>query len=252
MKPLTVQFTDASTGVITGRSWDFGDGQSSTQTNPSHIYANAGTYTVSLTVTGPGGSNTKMRSNYITVTEPAPAADFTGAPTSGVKPLTVQFTDASTGVITGRSWDFGDGQNSTQTNPSHLYANAGTYTVSLTLTGPGGGSIKSRPNYITVMPPVGVDERKDQEIPKVFALYPNYPNPFNPSTTIEYDLPQPSHIELKVYDVLGNEVQTLVSGKRAAGRYRVQFDSNGVPGGLYFYRLRTGEKVEVKKMMVVK
>ncbi|MGI0014074.1 MAG: PKD domain-containing protein, partial [Nitrososphaera sp.] len=74
----------------------------------------------------------------ITISNPPPVADFTGTPTSGVKPLTVQFADASTGVITSRSWNFGDGQTSSQQNPAHTYANAGTYTVSLTVTGPGG------------------------------------------------------------------------------------------------------------------
>jgi len=99
---------------------------------------------------------------------------------------------------------------------------------------------------------VGVDERASREMPEAFALYSNYPNPFNPSTTIEYDLPQLSNVELKVYDMLGNEVQTLVSGERPAGKYRVQFSSAGLPSGLYFYRLRAGERVEVKKMVVVR
>jgi len=252
VKPLTVQFTEASSGSINSWSWNFGDGQTSTQQNPSHTYANAGTYTVALTVTGPGGSNTKTRSNYITVTEPAPVADFTGSPTSGVKPLTVQFTDASSGSINSRSWNFGDGGTSTLQNPSYTYLNPGMYAVSLTVTGPGGSNIKTRPNYITVTPPVSVDERDSREIPKAFALYPNYPNPFNPSTIIAYDLPKSAYVELKVYDMLGNEVQTLVRGERAPGKYRVQFDSKGLPGGMYFYRLRAGERVEVKKMVIVR
>ncbi len=151
VKPLTVQFSDSSTGQIISRSWNFGDGQTSTVTNPSHTYVNSGSYTVSLTVTGPGGSNTKTQTNYITVTEPPPpVADFTGSPVSGVKPLTVQFTDKSTGQITSRSWNFGDGQTSTATSPSHTYVNSGSYTVSLTVTGPGGSNTKTRTNYLTV------------------------------------------------------------------------------------------------------
>ncbi|RME95456.1 MAG: PKD domain-containing protein, partial [Bacteroidetes bacterium] len=125
VRPLMVQFTDQSTGDITSWSWDFGDGGTSSQQNPSHTYTSAGTYTVRLTVTGPGGSDTKRRRDYITVTEPAPVADFTGSPTSGPKPLTVHFTDQSTGNIANWDWDFGDGGTSTQQNPSHTYTEAG-------------------------------------------------------------------------------------------------------------------------------
>jgi PKD repeat protein len=154
VKPLTVQFADASTGQITSRSWDFGDGQTSTLASPSHTYVNSGTYTVSLTATGPGGTDTETKTNYITVTEPPPpVANFSGSPTSGVKPLTVQFADASTGQITSRSWNFGDGQTSTLTNPSHTYVNSGTYTVSLTATGPGGTDTETKTNYIAVTEP---------------------------------------------------------------------------------------------------
>ena len=149
--PLTVQFTDQSTGDITSRSWDFGDGQTSTSVNPSHTYQNVGTYTVQLTATGPGESNTKTRTNYINVTSSStPVANFYGSPTSGVAPLTVQFTDQSTGDITSRSWDFGDDQTSTSVSPSHTYQNVGTYTVQLTATGPGGTNTKTLTNYITV------------------------------------------------------------------------------------------------------
>jgi PKD repeat protein len=153
-KPLAVQFTDQSTGDITSRSWDFGDGGSSNAVNPGHTYSNAGLYSVSLTVNGPGGNHTKAITNYITVTNPTsnpPVANFSGTPTSGVKPLTVQFTDHSTGDITSRHWDFGDGGSSTGTNPSHVYADTGTFTVGLSVSGPGGSHSKSIVDYITVI-----------------------------------------------------------------------------------------------------
>ncbi len=79
-------FTNTSTGSITSYAWTFGDGGTSTAASPSHIYAAAGVYTVSLTVTGPGGSNTQTRNNYVTVTTAAPVAQFTGSPTSGQVP----------------------------------------------------------------------------------------------------------------------------------------------------------------------
>ena len=137
--PLVVNFTDASSGEITSRSWDFGDGATSAETNPSHTYSGAGTYTATLTVTGPGGSATHTQEIVVSaVVVPAPVASFVAAPLTGEAPLTVQFTDASSGEITSRSWDFGDGATSAETSPSHTYETAGEYTVTLMVSGPGG------------------------------------------------------------------------------------------------------------------
>ena len=133
--PLTVNFTDASSGTITSYAWDFGDGNSSTITNPSHNYAANGNYVVTLTVTGPGGSDT--HSEIITVAD-VPVASFNANPTVVGVGVPVDFTDTSTGIITTRDWDFGDGNSSTATNPSHNYSSVGTYTVTLALTGPSG------------------------------------------------------------------------------------------------------------------
>ncbi len=149
--PLNVAFSNSSSGSITSYAWTFGDGGTSTLQAPSHVYAAAGTYTVALTVTGPGGSNTQTRSNYVTVTTPAPVAQFTGTPVSGFSPLTVNFSNTSTGSITGYAWTFGDGGTSTVASPSHVYATAGTYTVALTATGPGGSNTQTRSNYVNVM-----------------------------------------------------------------------------------------------------
>jgi PKD repeat protein len=149
---LTVEFTDQSTGEIDSWSWDFGDGTTSTAQNPTHEYASAGSYTVSLTVTGPGGSDTETKTNYITVST-TPVADFTASPTSGAAPLTVSFTDQSTNNPTSWSWDFGDGTTSTQQNPSHEYSAAGTYTVKLTASNSCGSDTETKTDYITVTEP---------------------------------------------------------------------------------------------------
>ncbi|MFC2168338.1 PKD domain-containing protein [Acidobacteriota bacterium] len=156
-KPLSVTFSDLSTGSITGWSWDFGDSSTSTLQNPPHTYASAGTYTVSLTVTGPGGIDSKTEVDYITVTEPPPEAAFSGTPLSGNKPLSVTFSDLSTGPITSWDWDFGDSSTSTLQNPSHSYSETGTYTVSLTVTGPGGSDPEIKTDYITVTEPPVAD-----------------------------------------------------------------------------------------------
>jgi len=148
--PLSVTFTDASTGTPTFWAWDFGDGTSSTVQSPSHSYSNTGTYSVALTVNNGYGSNSLTRSDYITVNAlpPAPVADFSGTPTTGTAPLAVSFTDSSTNTPTAWSWDFGDSNTSTVQNPSHTYA-AGTYTVSLTATNAGGSDGETKTNYIT-------------------------------------------------------------------------------------------------------
>ena len=154
--PLTVQFSDQSTGDIDSWSWAFGDGGTSLLQNPSYTYTSAGDFTVFLTASGPGGSDTETKLAYIHVLEPAPVAGFTADRTSGTAPLAVQFTDQSTGSITTWSWNFGDGGSSSQQNPSHTYTSAGDFTVSLTVTGPGGPDTETKTDYIHVTEPSGV------------------------------------------------------------------------------------------------
>ena len=157
--PLNVAFLDISEGAITSWTWDFGGQETSTEQDPFHTYQSAGDYTVSLTVTGPGGSDGEIKENYITVTTPPPAPEayFIGDPTSGDAPLIVNFTDQSSGNITEWSWDFGDGGISAAHNPSYTYLSAGTYTVSLTVTGPGGSNTETKSDYINVTSPPEIE-----------------------------------------------------------------------------------------------
>ena len=147
LAPLTVDFTDASTGAVTSWLWDFGDGVTSASQHPSHTYSEPGSYTVTLTVTGSGGSDTASAS--ITAQAATLTADFTATPTSGLAPLTVDFTDASTGAVTSWLWDFGDGVTSASQHPSHTYSEPGSYTVTLTVTGPGGSAVFTAIDIIT-------------------------------------------------------------------------------------------------------
>ncbi len=237
--PLNVSFTDQSTGGPTNWSWIFGDGGTSTLQNPTHLYTNPGMYSVSLTATGAGGTDTETKTDYIiaetdttptasiaspsgnvtiiagqsvnfqgsvtggnapltyqwtfpggapgssTVEDPGNVAfasagtysvtfkatdtdgdvsntasvtvtvnalcdvNFTATPTNGFAPLSVSFTDTSSGLINSWEWTFGDGDSSTEQNPTHTYSSAGIYTVSLTVTGACGTNSISKAGYIT-------------------------------------------------------------------------------------------------------
>lgn len=98
--------------------------------------------------------------------------------------------------------------------------------------------------------PVGIPA--DIQTAGSFALRQNYPNPFNPSTAISYSIPVNSFVELKIYDILGNEVMTLVSQKQNAGNYSVSFEGINLSSGTYFYRLKAGDLMETKTMMLLK
>jgi TRAP transporter TAXI family solute receptor len=153
--PLEVSFADQSTGDVTSWEWDFdNDGTvDSTSRNPTHTYSVAGTYSVSLTVTGPDGSDTETRSGYINVAEIGEIiAGFRASPTSGTAPLEVTFTDESAGDIEEWEWDFNnDGVvDSTEQNPTNTYTAGGVYTVSLTVTGPDGSDTEVKSSYISV------------------------------------------------------------------------------------------------------
>jgi PKD repeat protein len=154
--PLTVTFTNLSTGLLTNQFWNFGDSSTTNTTTNivSHVYT-AGTYTVILTASGPAGSGVRTQSNYIVATGGSPpSAAFSGSPTNGTAPLAVTFTDTSTGSITNRFWDFGDGSttNTITNSLSHVY-NAGTNTVTLIVSGSGGSDTNTKPNYIVATNP---------------------------------------------------------------------------------------------------
>ena len=150
--PLDVQFTSTFKGSVDTQSWDFGDGERSAEKNPIHIYKKPGSYSVTLHMTGPGGSNEVREERIITVSESQklPVADFLVNPHSGTSPLTITCTDRSTGDITSRTWNFGDQNTSSDTNPTHTYTSPGVYTVTLSVTGPGGSDETDTGVQITV------------------------------------------------------------------------------------------------------
>jgi hypothetical protein len=103
---------------------------------------------------------------------------------------------------------------------------------------------------ITVVQPTGIAGK--EEILQNYILRQNYPNPFNPKTSIIYSIPNQSFVQLKIYDILGKEVATLVDEEKTAGIYKVEFNGNSLSNGLYFYRMQSGKFIDTKKFILLK
>ncbi|MCO6446366.1 MAG: T9SS type A sorting domain-containing protein [Ignavibacteriota bacterium] len=98
----------------------------------------------------------------------------------------------------------------------------------------------------------GISEENFQQIPENFSLSQNYPNPFNPSTTIRFELPESDIVTLKIFNILGEEVSTLVNTELKAGKHEYQFNANNLSSGIYFYRIQAGSFTETKKMILIR
>ena len=116
---------------------------------------------------------------------------------------------------------------------------------------PAGVATGSAYVFTAALLPVGIDDGNGG-ISAGFVLNQNYPNPFNPSTTIRYELPTRSYVVLKIFNLLGQEVATLIDQTKAAGRYEVEWEPARMSSAIYFYRLQAGEFVETKKLVVIK
>lgn len=166
--------------------------------------------------------------------------------TLGFTASTMQFTSGDTAV----------GYIPAQTDSTIVYyyisanSNSGR-TVAKPLVAPAG--------YYKFLVENSVTQMTDSNYPKEFYLYQNYPNPFNPSTRIKYVIGTRQFVSLKVYDILGNEITTLVNEELSTGKYEVEFNSHSgssgfseLPSGIYFYTLKTGSSVQTKKMLLLK
>jgi photosystem II stability/assembly factor-like uncharacterized protein len=99
---------------------------------------------------------------------------------------------------------------------------------------------------------VSVNEGQVKLVPLVYQLSNNFPNPFNPTTKFNYSIPQSLTVIIKIFDILGNEIETLVNNEKPAGTYEVAWNAEGLTSGIYFYQLKAGDYVETKKMMLIK
>ena len=115
-------------------------------------------------------------------------------------------------------------------------------------------SLKFDPNswILARLRSITVDTERDEEIPIKFNLEQNYPNPFNPVTTIMYQIPAESHVIIKVYDMLGKEITTLVNSNKSAGSYELKFDARSLVSGVYYCSLQSGDFIQTKKLLLLK
>jgi hypothetical protein len=194
---------------------------------------------------------------HLQVPLPAPVVTLVGAPTIGPSPLRVSFSHTNSGgPISSWLWDFGDGTTSRSANPVHHYVSdvPATYTVTLTAFGPDSVGVAIESDYVVVNPATSVVGSR----PTRFVLHSNEPNPFRQLTHIGFDLTRTSPVDLRVFDVTGRLVSTLVSGElREAGRHRVSWDGRDPTGrrladGVYFYRLQAGDRVATGRMVLLR
>jgi hypothetical protein len=115
------------------------------------------------------------------------------------------------------------------------------------------GNTRIESGFLAAIPPItAIDQNRVKQMPLTYKLYQNYPNPFNPSTTIQFDIPKLSKVTLKIVDMLGREVATLVDDKLQPGEHKVIFDTGKLPSGVYFYRLQAEDFSATKKLMLLK
>jgi PKD repeat protein len=220
--PLVVRFTNLSSGQITATSWNFGDGSGSNEPNPTHTFATPGSYIVTLTVSGPGGS-ANVSSQVIVQSANPPAAAFSASPLTGPAPLDVTFTNQSRGEITSYEWLFGDGTSSTQRDVTHRYTTVGTYTVILRVAGPGGASTAT--TQVTVSNP--------QVPPPVASFLPDTPIEADAPVTVQFESTSTGDIDAYFWDfgdgqnsILQNPLHTFAE----PGEYTVRLTVSGDGG----------------------
>lgn len=243
--PLPVCFTDLSTGDIETWTWDFGDGTISREQNPNHTYQEHGLYSVRLTVSNPYQRNATSITGFIAAGS-SPSADFSVNATSGPAPVSIRFTDTSTGYPDRWKWDFGDGSGSEEQDPVHVYTVPGSYTVNLTVNNTFGSCTKTRPSLVTTVQNVQVTRGFDipglrlsedgqvQHIQLNTAEMGEY-QVIDPTdgTRIGVTCPAPSGIqEIVIYpDTHGFSIDgSIISGNGAGMRISGAVTGTGLPG----------------------
>ena len=166
---------------------------------------------------------------------------------------TVTFFDfseiASEGwIIESWAWDFGDGNSSSEQYPVHTYENEGIYQVSLVVTTDIG--TESVPFVADIQ--IGTLNISDNNLPEDFGLVKNYPNPFNPNTTIEYYLGESGMVTISAYDVNGKLIDSIVNTYQVSGKHSMIWEPNDISSGMYYINLVQGMNIDKMKLMYIK
>lgn len=231
------QISVSDTSVFgTSTYWDFGDGDTSTAQNTTHTYASNGTYTVCLISENACGSDTLC--STITVCPDAATAAFTA--TNSV--FTGNFTNGSTN-FTSVLWDFGDGNTSASTSPSHTYSSAGTYYVCLTAYDLCGDSTEFC-DSVTIAGDAGLND------PLVIQQLTIFPNPSSGNTTIQFTLAEPMQGNLRITDLTGKEVMIVYSGLLPAGVNTYPVNTGSWAAGAYLMVLETEKGKQSMRLLV--
>ncbi len=289
--PITggiINYFDLSTNVPTSWSWSFPGGTPSTSIvrNPTNIsYTQTGAYTVSLTATNQFGSNTYTILNYIRVAG-VPLSTFallsppslTTIEVSAQDPTTTKFTWQRSNPSNTVRYTFKIRKVGTQIDYNYISDNTGLDSISTfrksfldslgATMGYTGDSVRctwrvSATNGVDTLlastafivtirrSTIGITQIGNS-IPESFKLYNNYPNPFNPNTIINFDVPKLGSLNIRVYNTLGELVQTLVNQSFEPGKYSVDFDGSNLASGIYFYTLESENVYKVQRMVLVK
>ena len=199
------------------------------------------------------GSGTALTA-YKPIPNRKPAADFRSSGRDIIaNSQTVSFFDQSSYVPTSWQWTFDGGTPNTSTsqNPSNIqYSVSGIYQVKLIATNFYGSDTLIRTKYVHATPLIGIGN--NEITVNDYKLEQNYPNPFNPATNIKYQIAKTDFVSLKVYDIMGREVATLVNGNMNAGNYETTFDCTNLTSGVYYYKLSSGNFRETKKLLLIK
>ncbi len=236
IETLEVQFTDLSEeGInpITEWYWEFGDGTTSTDQNPIHTYNQPGSYTVYMTASDGSIYDFDLKTNYIEVNYLTPTANFEGTPLTGEAPLLVTFNDLSLDSVNTWLWEFGDGDTSIVQYPLHEYKTPGNYTVSLTVTGPGGSHTEHKTDYVLIT--VDIKELKSENI-HVF------PNPTSNKLMIIF--PDAKKRLLILNDLTGKQIlrNTVFGSEEIIDMQRFQ-------NGVYYLKISSGKSIAILKII---
>lgn len=232
--------------------WDFGDNTTSNQENPSHVYANPGTYQVCLTIADSNGITCVNCEDIVVGDGGCQAYFYWESDSSSVNGISFSNNNQG-GMLNTNSylWNFGD--NTTSSNlgaPNHVYADTGTYYPCLTIISQNGSTCTYCDSIaVLAMSPSGINESRNVN---ANVMLENYPNPFSGNTTIKYKLSKGTSVELSVLDILGNKIATIENAHKNAGNYSVVWNADNVAEGVYFLRMNVNDQISIKKVIVSK